>query len=262
MSDTLLIATGFQLVVAVLYIVVGRLILARRVPGEAQLASNFFAIWWFALAGGSLIGVARKTFHITGILDLPMVVTMSYIELFFICFALLGLLYYLVFLYTGKRNAIYPMAGAYLLYYASLFYFITSHRPIGFEVGDWSIGIEYEIPPAESLITVILLLLLLIPQILAAFAYFLLFFRVEDRAQKYRIAMVSGAIVVWFGSALVGAFTPLNDLAAWPIVSRVIGLAAALAVLFAFSPPKWVQRRFEIEPIDSGEHVKEVRPNA
>lgn len=87
------------------------------------------------------------------------------------------------------------------------------------------------------------LVLLVFPQIIGGLAYFTLYFRVKDPAQKYRIALVAWSIIIWFASAFLASISGLAQFDWWQIVSRLIGLGAALATLMAYQPPGWIQHR-------------------
>jgi hypothetical protein len=245
--NTLLGAAAFAFVAAFVYFMVGRRVMRRRIAGEAQLAVDLFGVWWYSLAGTTLIGALLLVAAAFQRLTLPLHVAATYVNVFVICMALWGLLYYLIYLYTGSRAAIVPLTVFYIVYYFTLVYFVTVHQPIGVNVLPWQVSLAYQHPPEGSLFFVIVLLLLVVPQILGALAYFFVFFRVRDRTQRFRIAVVSWSIILWFASAFLGAYAGLaGTIPYWPIVSRTIGLLAAVAIWIAFSPPAWMRRRFHL----------------
>ncbi len=92
----------------------------------------------------------------------------------------------------------------------------------------------------------ILAILLLVPQIMGSIAYFTLYFRVTDMTQKYRILLVSGSIIVWFLSPYAALAGGLAQHDWWQLASRFIGLAAALTILMAYLPPRWLKQRYGI----------------
>ena len=162
--------------------------------------------------------------------------------------ALLGLLYYLAYLFTGK-DLLFPMAAGYLVYYLFLVYLVSAAEPASVEVERWTTTLAYENQGIiEGPLASLALLLLVAPQIIGALAYFTTFFRLEDPSRRYRVALVSWAIIIWFSSSLVGSFGGLSDLDWWQIVSRAISLAAAGAVLLAYRPPGFIQDRWGVEP--------------
>jgi uncharacterized membrane protein HdeD (DUF308 family) len=91
-----------------------------------------------------------------------------------------------------------------------------------------------------------LVILLFVPQILGGLAYFTLYFRVPEVTQKYRILLVSWSIIIWFLSPFVAFAGGLAQQDWWQVVSRLIGLAAALTILMAYLPPRWLKQRYGI----------------
>jgi hypothetical protein len=91
--------------------------------------------------------------------------------------------------------------------------------------------------------------LVIAPQILATLAYFSLYFRLQDRAQKYRVLLVSISILVWFGSPVLAFGLGVSQLPWWMWVSRLLTLAAVVVIYWAYYPPTFIQRRFGVESI-------------
>jgi hypothetical protein len=90
------------------------------------------------------------------------------------------------------------------------------------------------------------LALVVLPPVAASVAYFRLIFRVDDAGQRYRIATVSASLIVWWVVAVAAGQSRLLDNEAVQLAARVLGVAAALGVLVAYSPPAWVRRRLGI----------------
>jgi hypothetical protein len=89
-----------------------------------------------------------------------------------------------------------------------------------------------------------------VPQLAGAVAYAALWRRVEDATQRYRVLLVSLSLAAWFAGALVAA---LSDPDSPVILARpLLGLVAAGAVVAAYAPPAWVQRRFGVHPLLGG----------
>jgi hypothetical protein len=77
-------------------------------------------------------------------------------------------------------------------------------------------------------------------------AYFTLYFHVSEVTQKYRVLLVSWSIIIWFLSPLFAIVAGLAEQDWWQLASRLIGLAAALTILMAYQPPRWLQQRYGI----------------
>jgi len=245
-QPTLLFSALFAVTAASIYSYVGWRLSKRVISSsEARLAWGSFTIWWYGIAATTLIGGFLSLFGAFGLTSLPLFVTATYINILVICLALWGLLYYLIYLFTGNRRLLVPLAVFYMTYYVLLVYYITASIPGDVNVGRWSATLAYRTPLTGPFFG-LLIVLLLLPQILGGFAYFTLYFRVSDATQKYRILLVSSSIIVWFLSPFVALAGGLAEQDWWQFVSRLIGLAAALTILMAYLPPRWLKQRYGI----------------
>ena len=245
-QSTLLFSTLFALISGGIYGYLGWR-LGKRVisSSEARLAWWSFTIWWYGLAVTTLIGGFQNLFGAVGLTDLSLFITATYINIFPACIALWGLLYYLIYLFTGNRRSFAPLAVFYIIYYILLVYYTTASIPDSVEVGRWGTTLIFRTPLTGPFF-VILAVLLFFPQIIGSIAYFTLYFQVKDLTQKYRILLVSVSIMVWFLSpyaALAGGVVQHDS---WQLVSRFIGLAAPLTILMAYLPPRWLKQRYGI----------------
>jgi len=245
-QPTLFFSALFAMIAAGIYGYVGWR-LGKRVisSAEARLAWGSFTVWWYGLAATTLIGGFLSLFGAFGLTSLPLFVTATYLNILIICLALWGLLYYLIYLFTGNRRSLVPSVVFYMIYYILLVYYITASIPDNVEVGRWDTSIVYRVPPTGPLVVIILVMLLL-PQIIGGLAYFSLYFRVAEITQKYRILLVSLSIIVWFLSPVVALAGGLGQQDWWQFASRLIGLAAALTILMAYLPPRWLKQRYGV----------------
>lgn len=240
-TATLLLGGLLAIGSAVLFGYVGRVVAERAPTGEARVANSLFSAWWVLLAvataaPGILSLVAA---YLPPQLFVHVAVTQA--TLILISAALACLLYYLIYIYTGKTRALRPVMLGYALYAFTLLLWIAYARPIAVEVGDWGAMLRYE-RPLEGPLSIILVLLLVGPQIVGALAYFSLVWRVRGRERRFRIVLVSLAIIVWFGTSLLGNLAGFVDSPAWEIVSRLVAFFAAASVLLAYRPPSRLRR--------------------
>jgi hypothetical protein len=251
-EPTLLFATIFSLTSAGIYFYVGHSLSRRRViSSEARLAWALFVVWWYALAVTSVLGGMLNLLGAMGLNSVPLFLTFTQINLLAICAALYGLIYYLVYLFTGNRKVLVPLTMAYIVYYALLMYYVNLSMPISVSVGRWSAALQYEHQPTGPFVTLILVLLVF-PQIIGSLAYFTLFFRVKEATQKYRVALVSWSIIIWFLSAFIASIAGLSQYDWWQILSRLIGLGATLTILMAYQPINWIKNRLGVTAITEG----------
>ncbi|MBI4392746.1 MAG: hypothetical protein HY556_02975 [Euryarchaeota archaeon] len=264
MVETTLLANAiFGLVTAIVYASVGLRVNERSVSAEARSASRSFAIWWMGLgaitAAGSVLSVAGAL----GSSDLSLHLSITYMLLLALCIAFVGLLYYLLYVYTGRRNLLYPIAGLYFLYFALLVYYVDASGPAGVEVTKWQTRVFYAHQITSGPVFYAVLLGLLVPPTLGAIAYLSLYFRVGEKAQKRRILLVAGSIAIWFGAIFMassfgisGSTSPwafgltVGDV--WQVVSRLIGLAAASVIYVAYAPPASGRRQGEMQDPTGG----------
>ncbi|MBI4394154.1 MAG: hypothetical protein HY556_10230 [Euryarchaeota archaeon] len=249
MSETTLIASAaFAAVAGLVYAYVGWRLSRRRVEGEAGLAAGLFSLWWYALGASSVITAGTTAHAALGGNEVALILAATYLNLLVVCIALWALLYYIVYIFTGRSSALWALTAFYLAYFMLLVYYVTASGPAGVQVESWRATLRYETPIDGPLVT-ILVVLLTFPQILASAAYGTLFFRVTEATQKYRVLLVSTSIIVWFLSAFLGAASGLAAQDWWQLLSRSIGLLATLTILAAYLPPAWVRRRFGVRSI-------------
>jgi len=205
LQPTLLFSALFAVIAASIYSYVGWRLGKRDISStEARLAWGSFMVWWYGVAAITLIGGFQSFLGALGFTSLPLFVTATYINILTICLALWGLLYYLIYLFTGNRRLLVPSALFYLIFYVLLVYYITASMPDNVNVGRWNTSLVYRATPTGPFIIIILAAMLLLPQIIGGLAYFSLYFRVTETTQKYRVLLVSLSIIIWFLSPLIG----------------------------------------------------------
>lgn len=246
LQPTLIFGAVLSALATGVYFYVGHSLGQRRVVlGEARLAWTLFVVWWYALAGSTLSSGLLSLLGALGVTSLPLFLTVTQVNLLAICVGLFGLVYYLLYLFTGSRKWFTPLALFYVAYYALLVYYLSWSAPVGVQVDRWGAHVVYREQQIGPLFTVVLTLLVF-PQIIGSIAYFTLFFRVKEATQKYRVALVSLSILVWFLSAFLASVAGLSQFDWWQIVSRLIGLAATLTILLAYKPLPWLKQRLGV----------------
>lgn len=244
--NTLLLAAAFAVVTAILYAYVGRVILRRNVEGDAKLATAIFATFWIALGAATAAGSINTVMGWAGLTDVSLYVTTAQVSLLVILVAIWALVYYLAYLFTGNRTLLVPISAYYLAFYGVIVYLLAIVDFNEVIVEDWRVrlGTANQLAPFVGVAFVIALIA---PPLVGAVAYARLFFKVEGATQRYRIGLVSGTIVAWFGTSLAASLLQQSTSPWWQVTSRVIGVAAALLVYFAYRPPQWIRTRYGIE---------------
>jgi hypothetical protein len=248
-QPTLLFGAFLSILSAAIYYYVGRVLSWRRSASpDSRLAWRLFVVWWYALAAATLSGALLSLLGALGVVSLAMFITLTLMNLLATCIALYGLMFYLLYLFTGNRRLIGPLSLFYFAYYALLVYYVQASDPISVTVNRWNASLVYA-NQIRGPLYLIALLLLLFPQVIGSLAYFTLYFRVSTATQKYRIALVSWSIIIWFLSAFFASIAGLSQFDWWQVLSRFIGLGAALTILMAYQPPNWAKRRFGVTSI-------------
>lgn len=235
---------------AAVYAYVGRRLGQRSVAGEARLAWRLFVHWWYGVAAVTLLGAASTLLPLVGVRDGAVYLTLVYVTFLVLAYSLWALLYYLVYLFTGNRRVLYPISVFYVCFYVFVLYLIAAS-------GLYYDAAAGELTPRNQLPSWLLLVfgvLLVGPQIVGGIGYFRLFFKTDEPTQRYRIAIIAGSIVAWFSTSLIGQIpwgdSRVADLPHWQLFTRLVGLAAALAILAAYVPPRWVRERYGILSIE------------
>lgn len=262
-SQTLLGSALFALVTSAIYVFVGYRLTRRALPRAGRMAAAGFVAFWYGIAISGLLGGTglQALLAAFDVLTLGVVLVLTQVSLLAISIALWGLLYYLVYLYTGWHRAWMAIAAFYVAFYAFLQYFIWDAGPTGLRTGRWSVAVEYEKDIENATLSdpylFALIVGLLVPQILASLAYLTLVFGVKNPTQRYRILLVSVSILVWFGSPFLALGAGISEGDGYQIVSRLIGLGAAIVIFFAYHPPGFIRRRYGVMSLSDEAKPKE-----
>lgn len=257
-AGTLLLDATLATATSLLYLHVGMLTL-RRPANEAagRHALRLFALWWFGLAAVTLLGVAQTGLAAMGRLDNATYRAMTALYVLPLVAIFWGLVSYLGYIYTGSPKVFRPVALFHAAVLAYLLYVVAGLEPRSITMGTWRMEVDHgdRLGPG---VTRTILALILLPALAAALGYASLYFRTRDRSARFRIAMVSGAFLVWLGSAGVAALTSLARWEYWPPTSRTIALLSTLMVLAAYRPPRWARERFGLRSTDPRRAERDV----
>lgn len=236
-SAALPLATGALLVY------VGVIVTGRQVPQQDRPALQSFGLWWFSAATVLFIIGARIVLYLLGVRESAAYLMLTSLLAVPLCVGLASLLFYLLYIYTGRRGTIYPIIAFYLLFLVfSLYYFgLPGERSVNGTA--WSVQLEGS-QPVPGWMGAVFGLLVAGPILGAILAYGSLFFFVSRPDQRFRIIMVCGAFALWFTPLLLGFLTGLNQASWFPLVYQLPGIPAAAMILLGFKPPRTLQQRW------------------
>lgn len=210
---------------------------ARRhhTPEDARAAFGF-AAWWYGLAFTVFTNAWREAaagLAVEG--RLAAVVPVAHAAYIVALVAsVCGLLYYLTYIFTGRAAWFWPLVAFYAAYGAAAVWISARLSPDGLVAGPWFVQWHYARPELGGGLLLVMVLLLLLPQLAAAIAYGTLYRRTPEGIARRRIALVSTALIVWLGSALVAPALQLGRFEWWQAGGRFVGLASAIVILYAY----------------------------
>jgi hypothetical protein len=232
-TATLALSLALTLGTSALLAYAGALILRRPTDEEAKRALRLFAVWWFSVAAVVLLGGSATILSLAGVDSIRLQTALSYLTAVPLTLALWSLLYYLIFIYTGRPSAIWPLTLAYGVFFAFEMFYFSSFGDRSFQETPYSIRlVAARQPPAW--VSVTFGLLLAVPILFVVVGYASLWFRTQEPDVRRRIGLVSSAFALWFGVVLA-AFLLGWDRQDWfPLVYQAPGVVAGALVVTAY----------------------------
>ena len=260
-----LVLQSIALAASGIYFIVAYALSRRSVEPHARRAHRAFILWW---AGLGVIGIAGAVLSLGVPLGAfgPVGARVILYGLVCLIFAMLaGLLYYLLYLYTGNPANLRRVVLFYVILSVFFVYHTESQQPYIDETGARpELAYADERDPGD-LPSLLFRLALVLPPLAAAVAYLGLYWRVPDRTSRYRILMVSGGIVLWFTYSTLSSITQgLLHIQDPPFLARLagqlLGVTAALMVLAAYIPPGPLRKRLHVRSIFEDPEPEDAEP--
>jgi hypothetical protein len=245
-QGTLVIASLAAGIAGAAYAVLAlRLLRDARPRGVDASVLGSFALWWGTLAGNILLVALTYVLAAFGALPFGAQLAASVLERILLGVGVAGLLRYLLYLRTGRDFAL-ALRITYGAYLALALLSLYLARPDGAFVGQWRTELTYA--GASPSWGPALNALIVLPSLVAAGAYFLLYFRADDAPRRYRIAVVSWAVIAWWALAIVAGQPALLDVGWLQVVNRGSSVITALLVYWGHHPPGWLASRIQRAP--------------
>ncbi|HEX9816042.1 MAG TPA: hypothetical protein VGB18_03590 [Candidatus Thermoplasmatota archaeon] len=250
MEATFYAGTLFVLATTTVLAYVG-LLQQRRASGtEGDRAAIYaFAMWWYAAAAVLFLLALQALLVLVGVETVLLHNVIRYIRMGPLSIAAGSLLFFMLYLLTGRMVWRRWLVAAYSAFLAFTIYYAYLAEPVTVEVTAWAVRTVGT--PVPSWMVIVFGVLLAGPILLATFAYATLFFKVQDARQRYRLALLAISFIVWFGAILVGFLAGLTSRDWFPILYEAPGLLAGLLVILAYQPPQWIQRRLAATSAES-----------
>lgn len=209
-----------------------------------------FALWWYAASLVILNVNLRNLVAAAGVTDVALYTTQAYVGNVPLAAALGCLMYYVLYLMTGRRRLYLPVAVVYALYLTYLMWFTARAGERHLVISDWQVQFTGDIP-ATAAENLAFGLLLAAPIVLTVGAYTILAFRIREPNQRYRLSMISAGFLLLFGTILVGYLLRWNEQPWFALAYELPALVASFMALLAYRPPRWVRRRLHLEPAEA-----------
>lgn len=245
-ESTLALAGALTMAVALVYGYVGlRMSRHTERAGANGVAMRFFALWWLTTAANQLLGSALYLAAAFGHTDVSIQLTYLFVQRLLLAVSLVGLMYYLLFLQTG-RSYLPPLAVVYGLFFAAQLYSLSARTAIGVESYGWRTDVVWATP--EPVLLRLSLLLIVIPPIVGALMMLRIYRRVQTPTRRFRVAMIGGGFVIWWIIAIIAGQASMLSVSWFQALNRIVGIAIAVGILLAYEPMMWMQRRYRLEP--------------
>lgn len=227
----------FPIATALLLGYVSVLVLRKRTSADGKLPLRMFSLWWVCAGLVILLAGAPTMLTVVGVSDVRLFTVLGYASAAPLALGLFGLLYYLLYIYTGKRGAIWPLGAAYAAFFLFTLYYFSQFGPRHIETSVFSVrAIPDTRPPVPM--RILFGAGVGLPIIGALIAYASLYPRARDPAARHRIATVSGAFALWFLPVVVALVSGWSEAAWFPLVYQVPGVVAAILIVIAYRPSR------------------------
>lgn len=226
------------LILAVAFLFVGGKIhqrsRTRRQPGLA-----WFAAFWVGIGTYGLAESAWAIAYLGGHDALAIGLFVLHLKIVGSVGAFAGLVAYLLTIHARDTRLISVLVGAYAIVFALTETFYSWRDPIAQEPGIWGMRLLYSQNATEPWWTMLLILLFL-PPFLAALSYANLLRHTRDPALRYRIALTSWSLLLFFVPLFLG--WRAGGWAWWGAIEKALSVAMASGIVLALWPPRGVQR--------------------
>ncbi|PKK86203.1 MAG: hypothetical protein CVT48_02165 [Thermoplasmata archaeon HGW-Thermoplasmata-1] len=252
----LLITAALIAFSAGLYIYMGRRLRRRPATSENKWATVAFGLFW------DLIGITSILFSL--ILILEFIDHIRFEPVSYVLYLLLGslltpavicLIYWAVFLFTGKRKLTMAVTAFYIaIGAAGVFTFLYTGADVVVRT-DWMTVWENRNPIPN----IIYFFAYIIPVFFVSIAIASLARHTKVPSEKYRRVMLGLSLILFNGMSLVRFLInyPYGPVGPDYMIINTVQVLSALFVFWAYYPPRFIRKKYGIIGL-SGERAPEV----
>lgn len=240
MSSTALVASAIIAIpLAFAFLYVGMRI-HRRGRIEKQPAHLWFAAFWVGIGTYALAEALWSLAYAAGRSPLPFALFVLHVKIVASVVGFGGLVSYLLAIHATDARLRGVVVGAYGVILAITETFYSWRGPIGQEAHTWGVGLVYARNAVEPWWT-ILLLVLFLPPFLASVSYARLLRHTRDPVIRYRIAMTSASLFLFFVPLFAG--WRAGDWPWWGAAEKALAGGMAAGIFLALWPPAAIRAR-------------------
>lgn len=233
------------LATAALLAYVARLVLRRSTILADRLALRMFAVWWACAGLVIVLASAPTLLTLANAVDMRILDVTRTLTAVALALGLCGLLYYLLYIYTGERRLIVLLAIGYAAFFAFEIYYFAQFGERRLETTAWTVrAVADSRPPAWM--SALFGVAVAVPILAAAIGYGSLLARVRDPEQRFRVRVVTSAFVLWFAPLLLAFLVGWDDADWFPLLYQAPGVLAGALIVAAFRPPRFLARRWSV----------------
>lgn len=235
---------GYAFATALVFVLVATRLSQVPRSRESRFAHAMFALWWYGVAAFLATGGILSLLDVTGNAAQGPRWLLSALGMLTVCAAVCGLVYYVLFVYTGRSRVLFPL----LAYYAGIW--IVMLVGLALDPGEsarWERSIVNLAILTGPLVSAAIVAFL-VPALIALALYAGLYRRVGSAHQRYRVGLATTSLLTWFGLAILALALGIQDTLAWSLAGRGLALAAAGGVLLAYAPPRRVREWLDERP--------------
>lgn len=250
------LSAGLSLAGAVVFAWVGWVVGHRSGGGEgdgqhgSQLAVGMFSVWWYALATLNALEGITKVWVAVEEPVLSLVVAAQLLGFLCLCVALTGLLHYLVYLFSGRDDAFWPLVIGYGALGGWMVRAAVAQEPVAVRLTPWRVILSFD-QPASPVVALLPIVFLLLPQLLASVALFGLAPRLPRGMLRVRGLVTAGSLMVWLGGTVFATLSGVGDEPTRVIGQALLGILAGSAILVVHRPPRWLRAKLPPETVVS-----------